>query len=89
MKLVLAQDNDDASGHKFVTYEDALRWFSKDLNESYKRTRLLKSGDSTEAYALLETSSLKELLKFEDQFSIVRVEENEHNKQVPCILVMV
>lgn len=88
MKLVLAQDNDDASGHKFVTYEDALRWFSKDLNESYKHTRLLKSGDSTEAYALLETSSLKELVKFEEQFSVVRVEENKWNKQVPYILVM-
>lgn len=89
MKLALAQDNDDVSGHQLIEYND--RWFSNawdQAKDSFKHINIIKSNNSTRSYAILETSSLKELVKFEEQFSVVRVEENKYNKRVPYILVM-
>lgn len=89
MKLALAQDDDGVSGHQFLRYDD--KYFNENWDRaksSYKHIKIVKSDDSTRPYAILETASLNELVKFEDQFSIIRVEENEHNTQVPYTLVM-
>lgn len=87
MKLGLAIDDEGVSGHQLLSYYDS-NWINNYWNkakEDYKHTKVIKSMDG---YAILETSSLKELVKFEEQFSVVSVEENKWNKQVPYILVM-
>lgn len=87
MKLGLAIDDEGVSEHQFLSYYDS-NWINNYWNkakEDYKHTKVIKSMGG---YAILETSSLKELVKFEDQFNVVRVEENEHNTQVPYTLVM-
>lgn len=89
MKLVLARNKDDFIGYQFIEYNDGQfnnAW--EHIKDNFKHVKIIKSNDSTGPYAILETSSLKELVKFEEQFNVIRVEENKYNKQVPYILAM-
>lgn len=87
MKIVLAMADEGVSGHQLLNYND--KWLNDTWNEvkdSYKHTSIIKSGDSTGSYAILETTSVKELMRFEEQFNVTSVVENKYNKQVPYIL---
>lgn len=91
MKLALATvDCNNVDGYTPLMYDDALKQldaFKDSFKNDFSHSKLIKTGDSTGPFAVFETSSVKDLLKFEAMHHC-RVEENPYSKQVPYVLIM-